>query len=444
MKIAILGYGVEGKALATYFKRRKADITVYDQNPKAKVPPKFNSILGPHAFENLKGFDWVFKSPGIPPERLGEILNLTTLTQFFFEQCPCPIIGVTGTKGKGTTATLIYEILKAANHDVYLGGNIGTPPTNFLGKLKKSSLVVLELSSFQTQSLTLSPHIAVILNVTSDHMDYHPSVQDYHNAKAQLIAHQTEEDITIFNADYKGSANIAKTSNAQTFKVSTKKKVSQGAELKEGKIVLKQGGQSHEIIPIKKVGLVGKHNLENILPAVIATSLLDVSPQIIGKVVQEFKGLPHRLEFVGTTQKVDYYNDSFSTTPETSIAAIRAFDRPIHLIAGGSEKYSDFKEWAKVCVESSNLKTLILTGQQTAPRMFEALLRANDPKKKSHRKDLKILRLLNLREAMIAAKTYAKPGSIVILSPACASFEEFKNYKERGEVFKKLVGPKKA
>ncbi|MFA6435918.1 MAG: UDP-N-acetylmuramoyl-L-alanine--D-glutamate ligase [Candidatus Gracilibacteria bacterium] len=439
MNIAILGFGMEGKALADYFKRRKAGITICDQNPKTQVPKHFKSQLGENAFSNLKNFDLVFKSPGIPPARVADTPRLTTLTQYFFEHCPCPIIGVTGTKGKGTTSTLIYHLLKDAGQDAYLGGNIGVPPITFLGKLKKNSIVVLELSSFQTQDLTKSPHIAVILNVTSDHMDYHASIEEYHSAKANLLKHQTENDIVVTNADYKKSLEIGKTSKGKLFTVSTQHKVGLGANIEDGKICIKGPKKIIPISSVKKVGLIGAHNLENILPAVVVAYGLSVEPASLKKTIQTFKGLPHRLELVATQKKVAYYNDSFSTTPETSVAAIRAFEKPIHLIAGGSEKYSDFSEWAKVCVETKNLKTVILTGEKSAVRMLEALRVANASTQKIPRADLKILHLLNLREAMIAAKTYAKAGDIVLLSPACASFEEFTNYKERGEVFKKLT-----
>ena len=433
MKIAILGFGTEGKALAKYFKRRKAEITVFDQNQKVKIPEPFKGVTGPNAFTNIKGFDAVFKSPGIPPDRVGEVKNLTSLTQFFMANCPCPIIAVTGTKGKGTTSTLIYEILKTAGHDAYLGGNIGIPPIEFLSKLKKSSVVVLEISSFQAQSLTLSPHIAVVLMTTSDHMDYHPNIEDYLNAKAQLIKHQAINDFIVANADYPHALKIAKQSSGTLLTVSTQKNVAKGAQLNRGKLVTKQDGTTHSLMSAKDVGLIGPHNLENILPAMVVAGLMDVDPKTIAHVIKDFMGLPHRLEFVKTLKGADYYNDSFSVNPEAAMAGIRAFKKPIHLIAGGYERFANFTEWAKVCLAQKNLKTIIFMGNQSAVRMFEEL------KKHPLRKDLQILRLLNLREAMIAAKTYAKKGDIVLFSPGCPSFDEFKNYKERGETFKSLI-----
>lgn len=433
MKIAILGYGTEGKALVKYFRRRKVAITIFDQNPKVVVPDKYEKLLGPEAFTNLKGFDAVFKSPGIPPERLEDVENLTSLTQFFFANCPCPIIGVTGTKGKGTTATLIYEMLVAAGYDAHLGGNIGVPPTTFLTKLKKSSIVVLEISSFQAQDLKQSPQTAVILMTTRDHMDYHTDVDEYHDAKANLVVHQTGHDQVVANADHKVSLAIAQKSLGTLFTVSTKKNVAQGAQIKDGTIMLKHKGANIPVIKTKEVGLIGPHNLENILAAVAVGALYDVEPSTMNKVICDFRGLPHRLEFIKKVKGADYYNDSFSVNPEASIAGVRSFEKPLHLIAGGYERFADFKEWAKVCMAQKNLKTIVFTGKQSAERMFQEL-RALPP-----RKDLKIVRLLNLREAIIATKTYAQKGDIVLLSPGCPSFDEFKNYKERGETFKALI-----
>lgn len=432
-KIAILGYGTEGKALAQYFAAKRAHLTICDQNPNLIVPENLHARLGAAAFENLKGFDIIFKSPGIPPARVGEIPT-RSMTQYFFDHCPCTIIGVTGTKGKGTTSTLIYELLKAGGFNVYLGGNIGTPPLEFLDQLQPTSWVILELSSFQTQDLQKSPHIGIILNTTSDHLDYHADKNEYHRAKAQMIHNQTPNDKVIFNADYKSCLKIAKVSRAQAYTVSTRRNVRQGAQLKGKKIILKQDKKTFEVCKKEEVGLIGPHNLENILPAVVVASLLDVSLKTIQKGVKAFKGLPHRLEHVATRSGVDYYNDSFSTTPETSIAAIQAFKKSIHLIAGGSEKYSDFHDWAKACMAQKNLKTIFLTGSMSAVRMEQALKKICPL-----RKSLKIMRVSTLVEAVAQANKIAKNGHVVLLSPGCASFEEFQNYKVRGETFKDLV-----
>ncbi|HCW32505.1 MAG: UDP-N-acetylmuramoylalanine-D-glutamate ligase, UDP-N-acetylmuramoylalanine-D-glutamate ligase [Candidatus Peregrinibacteria bacterium GW2011_GWE2_39_6] len=445
--IAILGLGIEGKSLLKFWQKRGAKITLCDENETLKIPTDLKSVnlkLGQKAFKNLKGYDLIFKSPGIYPGKINNFPKATSLTSWFFDNCPCPIIGVTGTKGKGTTATLIYRLLKAAHLDVYLGGNIGTPPLDFWHKLSAKSLVVLELSSFQLQTLKKSPHLAVILNITSDHLDYHASIKEYRDAKANIIKYQTKDDFVIANADYQVSNSLGRKSKGTFLQISTRKNIKYGAQIKGDDLILKpeiinsNGRQSFnkslKIIPIKKVGLLGKHNLENILPAIAVASLLDVSPSTMRKVISDFKGLPHRLEPLGVKKGVDYYNDSFSTTPETSIAAIQAFQKPLILIAGGSEKHSNFKDWAKVCATQKNLKVVILTGKAAANRMADNLKTALEKQKS----DLQIFRENKLKQAMALAITKAKKGDVILLSPACASFEEFANYKIRGEKFKKL------
>lgn len=441
LKIAILGLGLEGKSLLDYFQKRGAHITLLDENPETALPPTKNVQMycGKTVFKNLKQknihWDHVFRSPGIPARQLKGIKNLTSLTEYFFEHCPCPIIGVTGTKGKGTTSTLIYTLLKKAGYDVHLGGNIGHSPLNFLDELKPESLVVLELSSFQIQTLKKSPHVAVLLRITPEHMDYHKDLGEYHTAKSQLVRTQKPIDVVVANRDDPVARRLANTSKAEKHWVSTQKRVETGAQLDGDRLVLKHKGMSQPILSRKQVGLLGAHNLENVLPAMAVASLFDVSPQTMQTVLKTFKGLPHRLEPAGVRKKVAYYNDSFSTTPETSIAAIRAFDKPLILIAGGSEKHSRFTHWAKVCAAEPHLKTIILTGKMSAERMAQALQKAIA----KHRSPLKIVRVETLKDAIIHAQKIAKPGSVVLLSPACASFEEFENYKERGEFFKKLT-----
>jgi UDP-N-acetylmuramoylalanine--D-glutamate ligase len=286
----------------------------------------------------------------------------------------------------------------------------------------------------------------VVLNTTSDHLDYHADKKEYHAAKAQFFKNQTPDDIAVYNTDYPTCLKIVSGSRARKVAVSTKKNVKEGAQLKGKKILLKLrrvpsgyheaklGEENVELMSTNEVGLLGVHNLENVLPSVLVASLLDVSSKTIRKAVQHFKGLPHRLEHVATRKGVDYYNDSFSTTPETSVAGVQAFKKPVHLIAGGSEKYSDFRGWAKACMAQKNLKTLFLTGNASAVRMAQAL-----QKVKPARKSLKIVRVEKLADAVAQAKKITKSGQVVLLSPACASFEEFPNYKVRGETFRELA-----
>lgn len=453
-KIAILGMGIEGQALAGYFEKNGYfDVTLCDEKKSLIEYKEFKLKAGEHAFEGLDRFEYVFRSPGIHVDH-PEIKkarekgsNITSATKLFFDICPCPIIGITGTKGKGTTSTLIYKILKNAGNDVYLGGNIGDSPFGFLDKLNEKSLVVLELSSFQLQDLEKSPHISVILNTVSEHLDYHKDLEEYLSAKESIVRYQSKNDIVVANFDYPYHLRYLAVTPAKKYLVSTKKEVSDGAFIEKDKIVSVNEWNKETICGIKEVGLIGPHNLENILPAVTVTKHLKVPNDVIKKTLIDFKGLPHRLEFIRKVDDVSYYNDSFSTTPETCIAAIQSFTNPLVLIAGGSDKRSDYTELAKAIVRQPNLKTIVLMGE-TAGKIEESINMANDEATKKADKlnkvqnrdiPLNIVRARNYGEAFFAARLNCEKNGIVLLSPASASFDMFENYKKRGDAFRKWV-----
>jgi UDP-N-acetylmuramoylalanine--D-glutamate ligase len=476
-KIGILGGGVEGVALASYLKGKGyRDVTIFDENPEfgkeaagggaggdavLGIPAGVNIVTGKGAFGKIHGCNVVFRSPGIHPKRLRTLLEsmdtegipteepqkqgalITSTIQYFLENCPCRVIGVTGTKGKGTTSTLTYKMLKEAGFDAYLGGNIGESPLTFLDKLKPDSVVVLELSSFQLQDLTISPHAAVILRTTSEHLDYHKDTAEYRQAKAAIVRYQKKDDIAVFNKDYDYWKDYASKTKAKKFFVSMKEDMEgEGAHLSGNAIVNCVGDKCEMIGDSSKAALPGRFNLENILPAVVVARHFDVPVPAIRKVIYEFAGLPHRLEFVKEVNGVKYYNDSFSTTPETSIAAVYAFDKPVLLIAGGSEKNSDFTEWGMELQKNHHLKMVFLMGH-TADRMERAL---KDAAEKLKGMDImgefpvKTRRCGSLEDAVLLAAKLALPGETVIMSPAAASFDQFKNYKYRGEAFRKIVG----
>ncbi|MFC1656225.1 UDP-N-acetylmuramoyl-L-alanine--D-glutamate ligase, partial [Patescibacteria group bacterium] len=395
----------------------------------------------------------VFRSPGIHvdyPElqkAREKGSNITSATKLFFDICPCPIIGVTGTKGKGTTSTLIYKILKNAGKNVYLGGNIGESPFGFIDQLNKNSLVVLELSSFQLQDLEKSPHIAVVLNTVSEHLDYHKDVEEYQAAKESIVKYQTKEDVVVANFDYPYHLRYLTLTPAEKFLVSVKKEVGDGTYVEKDKIISTRQWKKETICSTKEVGLIGPHNLENIMPAVTVARYLEIPTDVVKKTILEFRGLPHRLEFIREIDKISYYNDSFSTTPETCIAAIQSFTEPVVLIAGGSDKHSDYSGLAKAIVRQANLKTIVLMGE-TADKIEESINIAND--KATEKADklnidqnrdvpLNIVRAKNYGEAFFAARLNAEKNGIVVLSPASASFDMFENYKKRGDAFRKWV-----
>jgi UDP-N-acetylmuramoylalanine--D-glutamate ligase len=468
-KIGIFGGGIEGIALAEYLlKKGHEGITLYDEKetPDDHIPVGLKMVLGAGAFEKAEGVDIIFRSPGVKPEKCESArkkgIKITSTTQYFFENCPCKIIGVTGTKGKGTTSTLIYLILKEAGRDTYLGGNIGESPLNFLDKLTADSVVVMELSSFQLQDVTISPHVAVVLRTTSEHLDYHKDTAEYRAAKSPIVKFQKEDDAVVLNKDYEYWNYYADQTLAQKFFVSMGDLEGDGTHLAGPMIISCLRGKCEMIGNTAKVALLGRHNLENILPAVITARFLEVPIPAIQKVIFSFAGLPHRLEFVRNLNGVKYYEDSFSTTPETSVAGVYAFSAPVILIAGGSEKNSDYSEWAAELQKNPNLKTVILMGV-TADRMEKelrgaaggmagaaagtargegaagAVAGAQTAAGNAREFPLNIWRAGSLQEAVAKAAELALTGDNVVLSPAAASFDMFKNYKDRGEKFKAMV-----
>lgn len=447
LKIGIIGGGVEGTALIKYLQSKGyKNLCLFDEREvlEEELPADIVKILGTGAFDKVDDCDLLFRSPGVHPSKLERARQLhipiTSTTQYFLEHCPCPVIGVTGTKGKGTTSTLIYLMLKEAGYDVYLGGNIGESPLNFLDALKPSSRVVLELSSFQLQDVTISPHVAVVVMTTSEHLDYHKDRGEYWEAKMPILRFQKAEDMTVLNQDYEYAAVFAAVGEGQKFFVSRAGIVKQGAYLKDGlfywnsheKANSQSESQNRSLVlgEAHKVALLGQHNLENVLAALAAGQLLGLSPDVMQKVIYNFKGLPHRLEFVSEKNGVRYYNDSFSTTPETSIAASYAFSGPVILLAGGSEKNSDYTEWAEALSANKNLKAVILMGV-TADRMGKLLAEKGVERQ--------VVRVQSLQEALNRAAQLGQPGDNVVLSPAAASFDMFKNYKDRGERFREMV-----
>ena len=497
-KVAVLGLGVEGLSTVRFLIKKGADVTILDKKEEEELrsichaefisasnnlPVDRQEILkqvqddnardsgisaswrilrmtgfemtpkivgGKDYLKNLNDFDVIVRSPGVKrnlkellvAEKRGNII--TSQTKIFFDLSPCLIIGVTGTKGKGTTASLIYEMLKKQGLDAYLGGNIGKPPLDFLDKLSPKSQVVLELSSFQLQDITKSPHIAVILMITSEHLDYHKDVHEYVDAKRNILRFQNQSDFAIINRDYPASHESGAHTNAQVFRASRARGVyEKGCFVKEGKVLLrmsfprkresgspiKSGMTEVEIISTKDILLPGKHNLDNVCAAIMAATLAGVSIENIVIVLKTFKGLEHRLELVAEIGGVKYYDDSFSTTPETAIAAIKAFKNPEILILGGSSKGSEFTELGRVISKAKNIKAIIGIGAEWPKIKFQI----------SNFKFQIFEGLRDMRSIVQKAVIIAETGDIVLLSPACASFDMFKNYKDRGEQFKEQV-----
>ncbi len=442
-KVAILGFGVEGKAIYKYLlKHQYTDITVCDKNVDLdfEFDEGVSSELGDDYLNDLAQFDVIFRSPGIPyleeavQSAKASDTKLTSCTKFFLDQCPCPVIGVSGTKGKGTTSTLIYEIFKESGKkeglNLFLGGNIGKAPIEFLDKLKGNSLVILELSSFQLQDLEMSPQYAVLLNTNEDHLDYHADKDEYMHAKENLLAHQKKDSLTVMNADYEYVKFYKNLVKGDLKLISTDHKVKGSAYVKDDAIYY----DDEEILKVTDVKLVGSHNLENILPAIVIAKAFDISTKDIASVIKKFKNLPYRLQLTRELKGVRYFNDSYSTTPETSMAAVDSFDVPTVLIAGGYDKGADYNEWATKILTKESLHTIILIGEN-AQKMEEALFEAEEKLGEAEASPTKILRRNRMEDAVIDAYAEADEGGVVVMSPAAASFDMYENYKARGNDF---------
>lgn len=446
-RLALAGFGAEGRSAAYFLVKSGVRVEVFDAKPESAFHPAMIADLRQlgvtfyfEAMGPFIGFDAIVRSPGISPHipelsaAVEQGITFTSATKIFFDLCPCRIVGVTGTKGKGTTASLLHQMLLAAGKDAYLCGNIGAPALDFLEKIKPDSIVVYELSSFQLIELEKSPQLAVVLMITSEHLNFHATREEYVAAKANIVKFQTKDDQAIINIDYPASRAMAAATLAEIFSVSRKEKVATGAFIDDDFIMLAQGGESRKILNVAEVSLAGPHNLENVCAAAMVAALLGVPDAIIAQAVRDFKPLPHRLEFIREVHGVKYYDDSISTTPESAIAALRSFAAPKVMILGGSDKGADWGEFAAILAADPSLKAIIGIGEEW-PKIQEAISRNGQMSPK-----VEIIEgLANMSEVIQAAAKMAQVGDVVILSPACASFDMFRNYQDRGEQFTAAV-----
>ncbi|MGE5392903.1 MAG: UDP-N-acetylmuramoyl-L-alanine--D-glutamate ligase [Candidatus Saccharibacteria bacterium] len=423
LRIAILGLGREGSSILNFLKDKgiTPEIALDRCKPHEEIERTFldkgvRVRYGDDYLDDLDGYDLIFRSPGIPrlhPKLLAvkDQAKISSSTRLFFDLCPCRIIGVTGTKGKTTTSTLIYEIIRSSGRHVLLGGNVGEPALNLLEGLDGESLAVLEMSSFQLQDMTVSPHIAVLLNVTHDHIDLHhsfkaashDSYEEYVAAKQQIIAHQKPEDFAVLSealpATYQkigaGRKIIARQSDAKAF--STK--------------------------------LIGEHNLANIAAAAAVAAILEIPESMVKDAIGNFEPVQHRLKIVSAARGVTYVDDSASTDIDSSMAAIDAFPGRIIIILGGSDKNLDYGPLGKKIVSENKVKGVIAVGQ-VGPLIIDSL--------KGYQGKI-LTGAKSMREIVDQANSLAESGDIVLLSPAAASFDMFKDAKDRGDQFIKLV-----
>lgn len=428
MNIAILGFGIEGNSSANYWSQQRHDITICDQNPNLKINPPFKGNLGANYLANLEQFDLIVRSPGIHPRDIVAanssliLRKITSNTNQFFNVSPTKnIIAVTGTKGKGTTTSLITKMLNQAGIKAYLGGNIGNPALNLLDQqLQADDWVVLELSNFQLIDLQYSPHLAVCLLVEPEHLDWHQSIREYVEAKQQLFTWQRPDDTAIYYALSDLSKRVVSVSKADKLAYYQ----APGARVENDSIVI----NDQTICSVKDIKLLGKHNWQNICAAVTAVWQVTNDQPSIASAISNFSGLPYRLELRQEAQGVSYYNDSFSSQPEAAIAAIEAITQPKVIILGGFDRGLKLSRLAKTIQDHDQdiIKCLLIgaSAQRIADNL-NLLGYSNYFIETSH----------DMSDIIATARNYTKPGSAIILSPGFPSFDMFLNFEERGKAF---------
>ena len=442
--VAVVGIGVSNTPLVRRLLQSGIRVTAYDKRTRQQLGALGDELaqagcglrLGPDYLEGLHE-DVIFRTPGLRPDvpQIAAAVAggsvLTSEMEAFFQVCPCPIIAVTGSDGKTTTTTIIAELLKAAGHTVWLGGNIGHPLLCDADRMQPHDFAVLELSSFQLMTMDRSPHIAVVTNLAPNHLDMHKDMAEYVAAKENIFRHQRAGDIAVFNADNAITAEQAGRAVGRSRLFSRQSEPRDGVFLRGEDIVCRSTAGERVVLHTSDIKIPGVHNVENYMAAIAAVDGL-VPDEVIRRFAREFGGVEHRIELVRTYRGVRYYNDSIASSPSRTIAGLRSFHEKVILIAGGYDKHIPFDVLGPEIVE--HVKLLVLCGA-TADKIRAAVESAPgyQPGKPE------ILDVTPFTAAVEAARDRAQPGDVVTLSPACAAFDQFKNFAERGKFFKSIV-----
>lgn len=446
--VAVIGIGVSNRPLIELLLSRGVAVTACDKKDRATLGAPAEELvgkgcrlrLGPDYLKDLTE-DVIFRTPGMRPD-LPELnaavergSTLTSEMEVFFEVCPCPILAVTGSDGKTTTTTIIAELLRAAGKTVHLGGNIGHPLLSETGGMKAEDIAVLELSSFQLMTMTRSPHIAVVTNLAPNHLDVHKDYAEYISAKENIFTHQSASDIAVFNADNEVTRSFVGRQRGALRTFSRRETVERGAYLApddagEGQAIwMSNENGCRQVLPLAEIKLPGVHNVENYMAAIAAVDRL-VPDKIIRDFAKNFGGVEHRIELVRELDGVRYYNDSIASSPSRTIAGLNAFPEKVILIAGGKDKGISYGSLGPVVNE--HVKLLILCGATAG------VIRASVEQAENYG-GLEIADVEDYHQAVSLARSRAKEGDVIILSPASTSFDRFANFMERGRVFKEIV-----
>ena len=439
-RVLVVGLGKSGVASALFLHERGARVTVSDAKSEEQLRSEIPKLLdkgiavetGGHGERTFRQQDLIVVSPGVPTnsESLKQALSLgipvigeIELASRFLKG---HILAITGSNGKTTTTSLAGEVVAWGGWESQVGGNIGTPAISLVAESTDDTYNILEVSSFQLETIqTFRPYVAVVLNISPDHLDRHGSMEAYTAAKARIFENQTDEDFAVLNADDPTCAQMARTVKARIYWFSRKKEVEHGAFVRSERIFVRDASGEHEIMPAGEIPLKGAHNLENVLAAVCIGSIVQCEPGRIRNAVKEFKAVEHRLEFVATVNGVDYYNDSKATNVDATIKALESFPANIHIILGGKDKGAPYAPLAPLLKERAKR---VYTIGAAAPKIEEELTGAAD-----------IVKAGTLDVAVRKAAESAQTGDVVVLAPACASFDQFDNYEHRGRVFKEIV-----
>jgi UDP-N-acetylmuramoylalanine--D-glutamate ligase len=441
-KVLVVGLGKSGLAAAIFLRRRGAQVTVSDLRSADALSKEIPSLLeagilveaGGHGLLTFRRQDLIVVSPGVPlstPE-LVQVRNLglpiigeLELAARFLQG---NVLAITGSNGKTTTTTLCGEIFAAAGLDTLVAGNIGLPVIEVVAQSKPDAWSVLEVSSFQLETTqSFHPRIAAILNITPDHLDRHGTFENYRAMKEKIFANQTAEDSLILNGDDPVAQQAASRARSRIFWFSRSKIVRSGAFIANGTIVFRGSEQAGliPVVPVAGIPLKGEHNVENVLAAVCAACVANISPEVIARAIASFHAVEHRLEFVTSIQGVDYYNDSKATNVDATAKAIASFPGNIHLILGGKDKNSDYTQLNSLLRERVKVVYTIGSAAQKIEGQIVGVT--------------KVVHAETLEAAVDRAATQAEAGDVVLLAPACSSFDQFENYEQRGRVFKKAV-----
>ncbi|KUG22910.1 udp-n-acetylmuramoylalanine--d-glutamate ligase [hydrocarbon metagenome] len=438
-KIIIIGMGKTGVAVAGFLGKRGAKVLVTDEKSSDQWSEGFKRIakakwleIGNYDKNLLKGASMVIPSPGVPPhnkllvDALRKNIPVVSEIELAYRFIKTPVIAVTGTNGKTTVTTLLGEILKSSDKKTFVGGNIGNPLIEYIDGSQKAEFVVAEISSFQLQWIEkFRPFIAVLLNITSDHTDYHGSFEEYRRIKARIFSNQTKDNFAILNAADPVQKGMSGGIRSKVVRFSSGKAVQKGIFLKNNNMIFKMPGMKEEQYPLGMISIPGLHNVENVMAAIMAAHFCGCSKKKIVEAVTAFHGLPHRIEFAGEKKSVKFYDDSKGTNVGSVLRALETFDQPVILLLGGRDKEGDFETLKPVL--SAKAKKVILFGE--ARNRIASLIGDN----------ITAFKKTKLKEAVETAYKIAQPGDVILLSPGCASFDEFTNYKERGNFFKEVV-----